>query len=321
MFSNLPLDLVDTKTIQRSYGESHSTNIDQSIWQKFLIDLNLKLSCYHETKDIILFASPYSLEEICQIVNESLDLFNLTCITPIIVDYLFSIGKDSIEKLDSMLSINIHIFKQLMNQMSIIVIDTKSTEMITIPSYSSNLSATNANINDHTPFQSHYIVADQQLSTVTTWKMRWSTNAFNTSVNFQKIMNVICDSLIKDENMMKEFVIYVDKPPNDLPENISELKKRISTMKKKEQDLENRIQNICAEARTKLRNKNRKGALSDVKRKRQLEKELAPIQIMREIFENQIRPIDLTLYDLSWNLLMDEDELESELAELTAMMS
>ena len=44
---------------------------------------------------------------------------------------------------------------------------------------------------------------------------------------------MLYDPIITDESIMKEFVIYVDKPPNELPESISELELYISNGKER----------------------------------------------------------------------------------------
>ncbi len=327
--------LRNTKTLQLSKAD---INIDQSIWEKFLIDLDLRISPFHDNNNLILISSPYSIEATCEQLDEFLDTLNLICISPFIIDYLFGNERNLAGKLNFITSINMDTIKELTKELSIIIIDITSSEMIKIPLRSSNLLITNSNLNNHRDRRNRV-----QTSKSMVWKMRWSTNSNITSKNFQKIMNEICDSIINDENMMQYFTMYIGEPPDPLSESIAKLRQNIAKLEKREQHLEDKIADCLKRAKIKSKNKDKKGALFELKKKKQLERQLESVANKRTNLEYQILPVEdkpfnqtthsMHVYDClddqasEWDhllspqigFMLDEDELEAELAELDAM--
>ena len=228
------------------------------------------------------------MTETCNVLDQLLNDLNLICISPFIIDYLFGNKKHLSEKLNFVTSMNMEKIKQLIMEMSIIIIDITSSEMITIPLHSSKLLITNSNFNQHT---------SSPVSSSTGWTMRWSLDNTITSKSFQSFMNDICDSINKDDNMLIYFTVYNDA-----------LSQSIAQFEKRERFLENKIQRCYKQAKAKAKKRDRKGALFELKKKKQLENQLNSIRTKKMNLECQIFPIDSPSPDDIMDAAMDISE-------------
>ena len=278
-----------TKTLQLG---TYSDGIDDSLWHQFVIKLNFNLLSYHECEDIILFSSPYAIEEITNSLNQSLKSLNLLCVYQIITDYLFDIPT----KLDSISTMSKDSFQRLIQQMSVIIIDTKSEQMITIPLHSSDLSKNNSNINGYSvpvfassseQLPAHLWIGDDQLCDIDVWKMRWSIDVANSTVNFQKIMNDICDLIINDENMMKEFVIYCSHGKG-MSGSIWEIKEDLSYQDQELQRLNDLIAKMSNDETAANGNINEDGFKQT---KESLERAVNELYVVRQSILRHLQPV------------------------------
>ena len=134
-------------------------------------------------------------------------------------------------------------------------------------------------------------------------------------------MNDICAAIIEDEKMSKEFVLYVghaDDCGYSLPDSIWALKQSVSQIKREEADLESKIQDITQVAKSKAKLRDKKGALTELKKRKPLQIQLCVLSDKRETFEEQIASVDVSIYEpLDWGVDdIDEEELMRELEEL-----
>ena len=189
----------NTKTLEKIGGI-----IDETLWHKFLIDLDMKISSYHALSDIILISSPYhNRSRIVSAVNDALSAYNLTYISPLIIDYMFMNDKELTEKLKFVASTDINNMdeiKALIPKMSIIIIDIVSSEMVTFPLYLFNLVPKYGNINKHDGNNSF-----MNASSFLNWRLRWSIDERITSKNFINIMDDICKEIMNNIEMKKYF--------------------------------------------------------------------------------------------------------------------
>ena len=81
-------NIFNTKTLQRA---AKNENIDEVLWQKFMIDLDYKLSSYYNDieNEILLISSPYSIEDINEASLTALKSFDSEPVLPSIFMYLF----------------------------------------------------------------------------------------------------------------------------------------------------------------------------------------------------------------------------------------
>eukprot|EP01084_Bolivina_argentea_P162849 283358_1 len=299
MTSGLSHGTVNTKTIQRTNPKC----IDQLSWTKLLIRLDLKISNYYNKSDVILISTPYSIENAAESLSNAMHQLNLACICPIIMEHLF--GYEIIKsKLKFIATINILTIKQLLHTMSIIIIDIHSSQMIKIPTHSSDVFINPKKCNND-------------------WKIRWSTDKTKTCVAFRNIMSVICNEFEHNQNIMKYFSIYTGQPPPVL-NHIKQVRTAIYNMEKREVYLEGKIEIYLQKAKHTFKKGDKKGALDHLKQKKELQKQLETIQCRKynltfkeTIFDEMIDEIELEceLAELN-NLECDEIELECELAEL-----
>eukprot|EP01084_Bolivina_argentea_P170403 295298_1 len=268
-----------TKTIKRN----NKNNIDQNSWTKLLKNIDSSISKYHDYNDIILISSPYLIEHIHKSLDHMLDKLDLIYISPFIIQYLFGNKNDIESKLKFITTVNMKTINELMKTMSIIIIDITSSEMIQLPILSSNLLETNSINNKHGLYKNY-------------WQMKWSTDSNVTSNIFRNIMTDICDQFKNDANIMNYFTICGRKasPTPNLNDSIQNLRQAITQLERREEHLDRKIQICLKNAKMKSKQKDKKGALFELKKKKQLERQLMSIQGSKLGMETQIMPLSYT---------------------------
>jgi len=81
-------------------------------------------------------------------------------------------------------------------------------------------------------------------------------------------------------------------PPTDLNSSIQKLRQAIQTLDKREEHLEKKIVESVARAKQKSKNRDKKGALFELKKKKQLEGQLQSIQGKKLNLETQIMALE-----------------------------
>jgi len=81
-------------------------------------------------------------------------------------------------------------------------------------------------------------------------------------------------------------------PPADLNSSIQKLRQAIQTLDKREEHLEKKIAECVARARQKSKNRDKKGAMFELKKKKQLEGQLQSIQGKKLNLETQIMTLE-----------------------------
>jgi len=85
---------------------------------------------------------------------------------------------------------------------------------------------------------------------------------------------------------------HAKQPPPDLNASIQKLRHAIQTLDKREEHLGKKIDECVARAKQKSKNKDKKGALFELKKKKQLESQLQSIQGKRLNLETQIMTLE-----------------------------
>ena len=106
--------------------------------------------------------------------------------------------------------------------MSLIIIDVKSSECVLLPTNSNDLMLNTTDIEKKSMFtlktmmngltklvgrKRHY-----EYPLCGYWKIRWSIDVGFTSVNFQNIMNDLCNEWSKHRKIIKHFKVYIGVP-------------------------------------------------------------------------------------------------------------
>eukprot|EP01084_Bolivina_argentea_P091362 164467_1 len=239
--------------------------VDQSLWQTLLSTIDLNLSCARDYDDIIVVSLPYSIEEISKALSEILNKLHLICMLPLIMEYLFKYGNNIESKLHMT---KIH---DAMKTMSIIIIDIQTLEIIYIPRLVTDLLVANSCTNKH-------FTKIQPMCWTATWSFHSTNLTTKTSINFQNIMNDICQQFEKNENIMNNFIVYEGNPMRQ-QERIKNVERRATLAQKK-------IKHCVDLAKQKAKDKDKKGALIELKKKKLWEKKL-------DIFKTTLKTLKL----------------------------
>ena len=83
------------------------------------------------------------------------------------------------------------------------------------------------------------------------WRIRWCKD--DVSLQFQDIMNIICNAIETDTTLSSHFSVYKGSPPKFISDSVYYLKMAIEQLNKRETHLSKKINLSTDRARQKLK--------------------------------------------------------------------